>query len=37
MSEFSIRAFIFTEIRGKEISFTADLLAAVGDGWSADI
>jgi hypothetical protein len=29
--------FIFTELRGKEVSFTANVLAAAGDGWTADI
>jgi hypothetical protein len=33
----SSKAFIFTELREKEISFTAKPLAAVGDGWTSDI
>jgi hypothetical protein len=31
------QAFLFTELRGKEVSFTAKVLAVVGDGWTADI
>jgi hypothetical protein len=30
-------ALIFTQLRGKEVSFNAKVLAAVGDGWTADI
>jgi hypothetical protein len=30
-------AFVFTEFRGKEVTFTAKVLFAVGDGWTADI
>jgi hypothetical protein len=30
-------AFIFTELRRKEVSFTANVLAAVGDGCTAEI
>jgi hypothetical protein len=30
-------AFIFTELMGNEVSFTAKVLAAVGDGWTADV
>jgi hypothetical protein len=37
MYGFVIRRFIFTELRGKEVSFTAKVLAAAGDGWAYDI
>jgi hypothetical protein len=30
-------AFIFTELGGNKVSFTAKVLAAVGDGCTADI
>jgi hypothetical protein len=30
-------AFIFTELRGKKVYFTAKVLASVGDGWTMDI
>jgi hypothetical protein len=30
-------AFIITELRGNKVSFTAKVLAAVGDGCTADI
>jgi hypothetical protein len=30
-------AFTFTELRGNEVSFTAKVLAAVGDGCTVDI
>jgi hypothetical protein len=30
-------ACIFSELRGKEVSFTGKVLTAVGDGWIADI
>jgi hypothetical protein len=30
-------AFIFTELVGNEVSLTAEVLAAVGDGWTVDI
>jgi hypothetical protein len=28
---------IFSQLKGKEVSFTEKVLAAVGDGWIADI
>jgi hypothetical protein len=34
---FPSEAFIFTELREKEVSFTAKVLAAVDDGWTAGI
>jgi hypothetical protein len=30
-------AFIFTELRGNEVSFIAKMSAAVGDVWTVDI
>jgi hypothetical protein len=30
-------AFVFPELGRKEVSFTAKMLAAVGDGWTTDI
>jgi hypothetical protein len=30
-------AFIFTQPRGNEVSLTSKMLAAVSDGWTADI
>jgi hypothetical protein len=37
MPELPIRSILILELRGKEVSFTAKVLAAVGDGWIADI
>jgi hypothetical protein len=34
---FPSEAFIFSELRGKEVSFTAKVLAVDGDGWIADV
>jgi hypothetical protein len=37
MRGFLIKSITFTELRGNEVSFTAKVLAAVGDGWTSDI
>jgi hypothetical protein len=37
MPESPSEAFIFRQLRGNKISFTAKVLGAAGDGWIADI
>jgi hypothetical protein len=37
MPEFPIRGIYISELRGKDVSFTANVLTAGGDGWTTDI